>query len=163
MKPPHGPSTDDIMPGQRKTDRATYRFTSTLLRLQKVRWACLPRRASGCNPLLYNGHISELMEGPMRGAQDPLPETMPAGDFKAKCLAIMDRVAETGGQVIITKYGHPVAALVPCPSPVDVPELWGSCRDELTVATDLTAPTDLEPDWISDWEAEWNELLPESS
>ncbi|MCY4370639.1 MAG: type II toxin-antitoxin system Phd/YefM family antitoxin [bacterium] len=99
----------------------------------------------------------------MERASDTLPETMPAGEFKAKCLAIMDRVAETGGQVIITKYGHPVAALVPCPSRVDVLELWGSCRGEITVVTDLTVPTDLEPDWIGDWEAEWNELLPETA
>ena len=98
----------------------------------------------------------------MPPAHDPLPETMPAGEFKAKCLAIMDRVAETGGQVIITKYGHPVAAIVPCPPPVKVPELWGSCRGEITVSTDLTVPADLETDWVGDWEAEWNELLPET-
>lgn len=72
----------------------------------------------------------------------------------------MDRVVETGWQVIITKDDRPVAVLVPYPSPVDVPELWGSCRSEITVATDLTAPTELEPDWIIDWEARWNELLP---
>ena len=95
----------------------------------------------------------------MSQAPSPLPETMPAGEFKAKCLAIMDRVAETGGQVIITKYGHPVAALVPCPPPVEVPDLWGSCRGEITVAADLTEPTGGEADWISDWEAEWDEFL----
>ncbi|MCY3806266.1 MAG: type II toxin-antitoxin system Phd/YefM family antitoxin [bacterium] len=99
----------------------------------------------------------------MPQVQEPLPETMPAGEFKAKCLAIMDRVAETGGQVIITKYGHPVAALVPCPLPAaGVPELWGSCRGEITVSADLTEPTgDGDEDWIGEWEAEWDELLPE--
>ena len=99
----------------------------------------------------------------MSQAPNPLPETMPAGEFKAKCLAIMDRVAETGGQVIITKYGHPVAALVPCPPPVELPELWGSCRGEITVASNLTDPTGGEADWIGDWEAEWDELLAESA
>ena len=97
----------------------------------------------------------------MPRAPDPLPETMPAGDFEAMCLAIVDRVAETGRHVIITKDDHPVAALVAWPSRVYVPELWGSCRGDITVATDLTAPTDLEPDWTGDSEAEWNELLPE--
>ncbi len=87
----------------------------------------------------------------------PLPETMPAGEFKAKCLAIMDRVAETGGQVIITKHGHPVAALVPCPSQREVPELWESCRDEITVRGDLS--TGDETQWLSDWNAEWDEFL----
>ncbi len=95
--------------------------------------------------------------------QDSLPETMPAGEFKAKCLAIMDSVAETGGQVIITKFGHPVAALVPCASDSEAPELWGSCRGEIIVNTDLTTPTDADPDWFNDWEAEWDELLPRAS
>lgn len=42
-----------------------------------------------------------------------------------------------------------------------LPELWGSCSGEITVAADLTAPTDIEPDWIGESEAERNELPPE--
>lgn len=96
----------------------------------------------------------------MPNLPEPLPETMPAGEFKAKCLAIMDRVAETGTRVIITKYGHPVAALVPCPPPAELPQLWGSCKDEITMSADLNLPTGDEADWITDWEAEWDEFLP---
>lgn len=40
---------------------------------------------------------------------------MKAGEFKAKCLAVMDEVAETGESVRITKRGKPVARLVPEP------------------------------------------------
>lgn len=36
-----------------------------------------------------------------------------AGEFKATCLALMDEVAATGREVIITKRGKPVAKLVP--------------------------------------------------
>ena len=43
----------------------------------------------------------------------------------------------------------------------EVPELWGSCRGEITVAADLTEPTGGAADWISDWEAEWDEFLAE--
>ena len=39
--------------------------------------------------------------------------TMTAAEFKAKCLKIMDEVAETGEPVIVTKRGKPVARLVP--------------------------------------------------
>lgn len=93
----------------------------------------------------------------MPQAPDPLPKTMPGGEFKARCLAIIDRVAETGGQVIITKHGHPVAALVPFPPPAaSVPELWGSCRGEITVNA---KPTGAGEDWMGDWEAEWDEFL----
>ncbi len=51
---------------------------------------------------------------------------------------------------------------MPCPPPAaEVPELWGSCRGEITVHADLTEPTGAEVDWISDWEAEWDEFLPD--
>jgi prevent-host-death family protein len=39
--------------------------------------------------------------------------TMPAGEFKAKCLAVMDEVQATGLPVLITKRGKPVARLAP--------------------------------------------------
>ena len=42
--------------------------------------------------------------------------TMPAGEFKAKCLAVMDEVQATGQPVIVTKRGKPVARLTPVKS-----------------------------------------------
>jgi antitoxin (DNA-binding transcriptional repressor) of toxin-antitoxin stability system len=38
---------------------------------------------------------------------------MAAGEFKAKCLAIMDELNETGRPLIITKRGVPVMKAVP--------------------------------------------------
>jgi prevent-host-death family protein len=38
---------------------------------------------------------------------------MPAGEFKSRCLAIMDSVQKTKESVLITKRGRPVAKLVP--------------------------------------------------
>jgi prevent-host-death family protein len=38
--------------------------------------------------------------------------TIGAGEFKAKCLALLDEVAKTGDTLIITKRGKPVAKLV---------------------------------------------------
>jgi prevent-host-death family protein len=40
-------------------------------------------------------------------------KTMPAGVFKARCLAVMDEVQSKRQSVIITKRGKPVAKLVP--------------------------------------------------
>ncbi len=37
--------------------------------------------------------------------------TINASDFKARCLAILDRVHETGERVVILKRGKPVAEL----------------------------------------------------
>jgi prevent-host-death family protein len=38
-------------------------------------------------------------------------QTIPAGRFKAQCLALLDRVSPEG--IVITKHGRPVAKLIP--------------------------------------------------
>ncbi len=44
---------------------------------------------------------------------DSVVKTISAGDFKARCLALLDEVAETRLPLIVTKRGKPVARLVP--------------------------------------------------
>jgi len=39
--------------------------------------------------------------------------SVPAAEFKATCLELMDRVRETGVEYVVTKHGKPVAKLVP--------------------------------------------------
>ena len=71
---------------------------------------------------------------------------IPAGEFKTHCLAIMDRVYETGEEVTVTKHGKPVAKLVPV---VDEPDpLFGRLAGWVTHEGDLVAPIDV------DWEAD---------
>ena len=43
----------------------------------------------------------------------PAPAHIGAGEFKARCLELMDLVKETGAALVITKRGKPVARLVP--------------------------------------------------
>ena len=52
--------------------------------------------------------------------------TVPAGDFKQRCLALLDQVAETGMPIVVTKRGHPVARVVSIEPSRDV--LSGSLR-----------------------------------
>ncbi len=40
-------------------------------------------------------------------------KTIPAGQFKAKCLALLDEVAKTHELLVVTKHGKPVACLTP--------------------------------------------------
>lgn len=40
-----------------------------------------------------------------------------AGEFKAKCLAMLDEVSQTGQEVVITKRGKIVAKLIPFSQP----------------------------------------------
>jgi prevent-host-death family protein len=39
--------------------------------------------------------------------------TVPAGEFKQHCLALLDQVSETGVPILVTKRGRPVARVVP--------------------------------------------------
>ena len=39
--------------------------------------------------------------------------TLTASEFKAKCLRLLDEVAEQGNSLIITKRGRPVARVAP--------------------------------------------------
>ncbi len=41
------------------------------------------------------------------------PRYVPAGEFKARCLALLDEVAATGIPIIVTKRSKPVARVVP--------------------------------------------------
>lgn len=43
-------------------------------------------------------------------------KTIAAGQFKAKCLALLDEVARTRESLLVTKHGKPVAQVVPLPS-----------------------------------------------
>ena len=52
---------------------------------------------------------------------------IPAGRFKAECLALMDHVAETGEPCVVTKHGRPVVRIVPFDDIETVP-LHGSVK-----------------------------------
>ena len=44
---------------------------------------------------------------------------IPAAQFKAECLKLMDHVEKTRQPITITKHGRPVAQLVPVPADTD--------------------------------------------
>jgi prevent-host-death family protein len=45
---------------------------------------------------------------------------VPASRFKTHCLAMLDEVAATGEQIVVTKRGRPVARLVAIEEPVSL-------------------------------------------
>jgi prevent-host-death family protein len=72
---------------------------------------------------------------------------MAAGEFKAHCLAVMDEVAATGEPVVITKWGEPVAQLVPVKKSKRK-KLLGSLVGVLPPSKfDLTEPITSLEDW----------------
>lgn len=72
---------------------------------------------------------------------------MPAGEFKAQCLAVMDQVQQSGEPVLITKHGKPVAKLIPAASPPD--DIFGYMAGKVKVVGDIVGPLIPPEDW--DW------------
>ena len=75
-----------------------------------------------------------------------------AGDFKARCLALMDEVRDRGGEYVITKRGAPVAKLVPVRT--ERRPLRGSMKGTVKVLGDIISP--LEEPWeaLESWDDE---------
>ena len=73
---------------------------------------------------------------------------MSVSQFKAKCLAVLAQVAETGAPVLVTRYGKPVARVVPPPKPAGS-DWIGSMKGTGRILDDIVEPVgDLD-----DWEA----------
>ena len=68
--------------------------------------------------------------------------------FKATCLAVLHRVRVTREPVLVTRFGKPIAQILP-PSPSLVSDWLGAMRKHGEIHGDLVAPVS-EP---SDWEA----------
>ena len=68
-----------------------------------------------------------------------------AGEFKNRCLALMDEVNETGEEILITKHGKPVSRLVPAQKAA--PQMWGRYRDEIQILGDILSPVAPAEEW----------------
>ncbi len=72
-------------------------------------------------------------------------KTMPAGQFKAQCLKVMDAVRSTREPVVITKKGRPVAKLVPAEEPSD--DFLGRLSGVMKIVGDITEPLEDPEAW----------------
>jgi prevent-host-death family protein len=72
---------------------------------------------------------------------------MPAGEFKAQCLAVMDQVQRSGEPVVITKHGKPVAKLVPAQKGGD--DIFGYMASKVKIVGDIVGPVTPLEDWES--------------
>ncbi len=70
---------------------------------------------------------------------------MPAGEFKARCLTVMDDVNKTREPVLITKRGRPVAKLVPAEK-VET-EFLGRLEGRFRAVGDIESPIDPPEAW----------------
>ena len=75
-------------------------------------------------------------------------KTMPAGKFKANCLAVMDDVQAKCESVIITKHGKPVAKLVPVDPQPD--QLYNFMEGKGRIVGDVVSPVIPYEEWERD-------------
>ena len=72
-------------------------------------------------------------------------KTIKASEFKARCLQLMDEVAQSGEPLLITKNGKPVSQLVPYRRKPAT--LFGVMKGTVTIQGDILSPLN------EDWEA----------
>ena len=72
-------------------------------------------------------------------------ETVSASEFRARCLELIERIQHTRGEITVTRYGRPVAKLVPVEA--EQRSAWGWMRGSVIELGDIIAPIGVE------WEA----------
>jgi prevent-host-death family protein len=67
---------------------------------------------------------------------------MPAGAFKARCLAVMKQVQATGEPVVVTRRGKPAVKVVPVEPKND--SIFGFMRGKGVIVGDIDSPIPLD-------------------
>jgi prevent-host-death family protein len=73
-------------------------------------------------------------------------EEIAISKFKATCLAVLEQVRKTGKPVLVTRFGEPVAEVVP--PQASKPRNWvGSLAATGKITGDIVSPASDEDDW----------------
>ena len=67
--------------------------------------------------------------------------------FKATCLSVLERVRKTGKPVLVTRFGKPVAEVVPPPPPKTLSSWLGAMAGTGRILGDTVSPAADEEDW----------------
>jgi prevent-host-death family protein len=74
-------------------------------------------------------------------------EEMAISKFKATCLAVLERVRRTRQPVLITRFGSPVAEVVPPSAPPRSAHWLGALRSTGRIEGDIVVPASDPKDW----------------
>ena len=72
---------------------------------------------------------------------------MAVSEFKAKCLAVLQRVRRTGRPVLVTRFGEPVAQVGPPPVPERDRGWIGALSGKGRITGDIVQPVVAEAEW----------------
>jgi prevent-host-death family protein len=68
-------------------------------------------------------------------------------EFKAKCLALLETVRRTRTPIRVTRFGKPVAEVIPPSTVVDRASWIGSMKDSVQITGDIISPANDENEW----------------
>jgi prevent-host-death family protein len=68
-------------------------------------------------------------------------------EFKAKCLSLLDQVQKTKKPILVTRFGKPVAEVIPASPKVGPGDWIGSMKGTFEILGDIISPADDEQDW----------------
>lgn len=75
------------------------------------------------------------------------PKTISASRFKATCLGVLEKVRETGQPVVVTKFGKPIAEVIPARPSKGGREWFGCMEGTVKIAGDIVGPVLDEDEW----------------
>ena len=74
-------------------------------------------------------------------------QSMPISKFKATCLAVLERVRRTGRPLRVTRFGKPIADIVPAaPDPIGK-EWLGAMTGTAEIVGDIMVPSSALAEW----------------
>lgn len=76
-----------------------------------------------------------------------LVEEIAISKFKATCLGVLEKVRKTRQPVRVTRFGQPVAEIVPPSTPERSGTWLGSMRDRGRIVADIVEPAAAAEDW----------------
>jgi prevent-host-death family protein len=74
-------------------------------------------------------------------------EEIAVSKFKATCLSVLERVRKTRKPILVTRFGKPIAEVVPPPPPPPPANWMGSMAGTAEILGDIVGPTSSEEDW----------------
>ncbi len=74
-------------------------------------------------------------------------EEIAISKFKATCLGVLEQVRRTCQPVLVTRFGEPVAQVIPPPAPPRAKRWLGAMAGTGRIRGDIVAPAGDEGDW----------------
>jgi len=74
-------------------------------------------------------------------------EEIAISKFRATCLAVLERVRKTGRPVLVTRFGEPIAQVVPPSAKKESERELGAFRGTAHITGDIVSPASDEDDW----------------